>query len=65
MKTGAYLQKIVPMTNTKIVFYIYYILIISPGLHLLFINNFSRYSCLCVLHGFCKLLQENYLKNLF
>jgi hypothetical protein len=30
---GAYLRKIVPMASTKIAFYIYYLLIISPGIH--------------------------------
>ena len=29
-----------------------------------FLNNFSRYSCLCVLHGFYKIFQEHYLKHL-
>ena len=29
---GAYLRKIAPMANTDIVFYIYYLLIISPGI---------------------------------
>ena len=31
--TGAYLRKIAPMASTKIAFYIYYLLIISPGIH--------------------------------
>ena len=30
---GAYLRKIAPMASTKIAFYIYYLLIISPGIH--------------------------------
>ena len=51
--TGAYLQKITPMTSTEIVFYIYYLLIISPGIHV-----YVYYMV------FAKSLQENYLKNL-
>jgi hypothetical protein len=31
--TGAYLRKIAPVASTKIAFYIYYLLIISPGIH--------------------------------
>ena len=31
--TGAYLRKIAHMASTKIAFYIYYLLIISPGIH--------------------------------
>ena len=54
MKTGAYLRKIAPMTSTKIAFYVYYLLIISPGIHV-----YVYYMV------FAKLLQENYLKNLF
>ena len=50
----AYLRKIVPMASTKIAFYIYYLLIISPGIHV-----YVYYMV------FAKLLQENYLKNLF
>jgi hypothetical protein len=42
------------MTSTKIAFYIYYLLIISPGIHV-----YVYYMV------FAKLLQENYLKNLF
>jgi hypothetical protein len=40
--------------RTKIGFYIYYLLIISPGIHV-----YVYYMV------FAKLLQENYLKNLF
>ena len=47
---GAYLRKIAP----KITFYICYLLIISPGIHV-----YVYYMILA------KLLQENYLKNLF
>jgi hypothetical protein len=43
-----------PMASTKIAFYIYDLLIISPGIHV--------YVYYIV---FAKLLQENYLKNLF
>jgi hypothetical protein len=53
-QTGAYLRKIVPMASTKIAFYIYYLLIISPVIHV--------YVYYVV---FAKLLQENYLKNIF
>jgi len=53
-KSGAYLRKIAPMASTKIAFYIYYLLIISPGIHV-----YAYYMV------FAKLLQENYLKNLF
>ena len=49
-----YLWKIVPIVSTNIVFYIYYLLIISPGVHV-----YVYYMV------FAKLLQENYLKNLF
>ena len=42
------------MASTKIAFYIYDLLIISPGIHV-----YVYYM------GFAKLLQENYLKNLF
>jgi hypothetical protein len=42
------------MASTKIAFYIYYLLIISPGIHV-----YVYYMV------FAKLLQENYLKNLF
>jgi hypothetical protein len=45
---------ITPMASTKIAFYIYYLLIISPGIHV-----YVYYMV------FAKLLQENYLKNLF
>ena len=31
--SGVYLWKIAPMPSTKIAFYIYYLLIISPGIH--------------------------------
>ena len=51
---GAYLWKIAPMASTKIRFYICYLLIISPGIHV-----YVYYMVLA------KLLQENYLKNLF
>ena len=51
---GAYLRKIAPMASTKIAFYIYYLLIISPDIHV-----YVYYMI------FAKLLQENYLKNLF
>jgi hypothetical protein len=51
---GLYLRKITPMASTKIAFYIYYLLIISPGIHV-----YVYYMV------FAKLLQENYLKNLF
>ena len=50
---GAYLRKIALMASTKIAFYIYYLLIISPGIHV-----YVYYMV------FAKLLQENYLKNL-
>jgi hypothetical protein len=53
-RTGAYLRKIAPMASTKIAFYIYYLLIISPGIHV-----YVYYMV------FAKLLQENYLKNHF
>jgi hypothetical protein len=33
LKTGAYLRKIAHMASTKITFYIYNLLIISPGIH--------------------------------
>ena len=49
-----YLWKIVPIASTNNVFYIYYLLIISPGVHV-----YVYYMV------FAKLLQENYLKNLF
>jgi hypothetical protein len=49
-----YLWKIVPIVSTNIVFYIYYLLIISPGVHV-----YVYYMV------FAKLFQENYLKNLF
>ena len=52
--TGAYLREIPPMASTKIAFYIYYLLIISPGIHV-----YVYYMI------FAKLLQENYLNNLF
>jgi hypothetical protein len=42
------------MASTKIAFYIYYLLIISPGIHV-----YMYYMV------FAKLLQKNYLKNLF
>jgi hypothetical protein len=42
------------MASTKIAFYIYYLLIISPGIHV-----YVYYMV------FARLLQENYLKNLF
>ena len=42
------------MASTKIAFYIYYLLIISPGIHV-----YVYYMI------FAKLLQENYLNNLF
>ena len=32
-RPGAYLRKIAPIACTKIAFYIYYLLIISPGIH--------------------------------
>jgi hypothetical protein len=51
---GANLRKIAPMASTKIAFYIYYLLMISPGIHV-----YVYYMI------FAKLLQENYLKNLF
>ena len=50
----AYLRKIEPMASTKIAFYIYYLLIISPGIHV-----YVYYMV------FAKLLQDNYFKNLF
>ena len=53
VQSGAYLRKIAPMVSTKIAFYIYYLLIISPGIHV-----YVYYMV------FAKLLQENYLKNL-
>ena len=52
--SGAYLQKIMPIASTKIAVYIYYLLIISPGIHV-----YVYYMV------FAKSLQENYLKNLF
>ena len=51
---GLYLRKITPMASTKIAFYIYYLLIISPCIHVYMYNMV-----------FAKLLQENYLRNLF
>jgi hypothetical protein len=54
LNTGAYLWKIAPMASTNIAFYIYYLLIISPGIHV-----YVYYMVVA------KLLQENYLKNLF
>jgi hypothetical protein len=42
--------KIAPMASTKIAFYIYYLLIISPGIHV-----YVYYMV------FAKLFQENYL----
>jgi hypothetical protein len=51
---GAYLRKIAPIASTKIAFYIYYLLIISPGIHV-----YVYYMV------FAKLLHENYLENLF
>jgi hypothetical protein len=42
------------MASTKIALYIYYLLIISPGIHV-----YVYYMV------FAKLLQENYLKSLF
>jgi hypothetical protein len=47
------LQKIAPMASTKIAFYIYYLLIISPGIHV------------CVLHGFCKITLRKLFKKSF
>jgi exopolysaccharide biosynthesis protein len=47
---GTYLRKIAPMASTNIAFYIYYLLIISPGIHV-----YVYYMV------FAKLLQENYL----
>ena len=46
-----YLRKIAPMASTKTEFYIYYLLIISPGIHV-----YVYYM------GFAKLLQENDLR---
>ena len=51
---GLYLRKITPMASTKIAFYIYYLLIISPGIHV-----YVYYMVFAIL------LQENYFKNLF
>jgi hypothetical protein len=51
---GAYLRKIAAMASTNIAFYIYYLLIISPGSHV-----YVYYMV------FAKLLQGNYLKNRF
>ena len=51
---GAHQRKIAPMASTKLAFYIYYLLIISPNIHV-----YVYYMV------FAKLLQENYLKNLF
>ena len=53
MGPGAYLRKIAPMASTKIAFYIYYLLIISPGIHV------------CVLHGFCKITSRKLFKKYF
>ena len=44
---GLYLRKITPMASTKIAFYIYYLLIISPGIHvyvyyMVFANYFKK-----------------------
>ena len=47
------LRKIAPMASTKIVFYIYDLLIISPGIHV------------CVLHGFCKITLRKLFKKSF
>ena len=52
--SDAYLRKIAPMVSTKIAFYIYYLLIISPCIHVYVYNMV-----------FAILLQENYLRNLF
>jgi hypothetical protein len=41
------------MERTKIAFYIYYLLIISPGIHV------------CVLHGFCKITLRKLFKKSF
>jgi hypothetical protein len=41
--SGAYLQKIMPMASTKIVFYIYYLLIISPGIHVYMYYRYFQY----------------------
>ena len=37
-----YLRKIAPMPSTKIAFYIYYLLIISPGIHVMCITWFLQ-----------------------
>ena len=47
---GSYLREIAPIASTKIAFYIYYLSIISPGIHV-----YVYYMV------FAKLLQENYL----
>jgi hypothetical protein len=52
--SGAYLQKITPMASTKIAVYIYYLLIISPGIHV-----YVYYMV------FAKSLQEKFLLNFF
>ena len=49
VSAGAYLRKIAHMASTKIAFYMYYLLIISPGSHV-----YVYYMV------FAKLLQENY-----
>ena len=51
LNTGAYLRQIAPMASTKIAFYIYYLLIISPGIHVY------------VLHGFCKITLKLFKKS--
>jgi hypothetical protein len=51
---GAYLRKIAPMASTKIALYIYYLLIISPGIHVY-----------CVLHSFCKITSRKLYKTSF
>ena len=50
INAGAYLRKTTPMASTKIAFYIYYLLIISPCIHV-----YVYYMV------FAKLFQENYL----
>ena len=48
---GVYLRKIAPMASANFAFYIYYLLIISPGIHV-----YVYYMV------FAKLLKENYFK---
>ena len=50
---GVYLRKIAPMASAKITFYIYYLLIVSPGIHVYVYYMF-----------FAKLLKKNKIKKI-